>query len=283
VNRLRSNRKGETVLGLLDRRGVDFFVGTGLPGPHDEQDWQSYTTAHLDGAPGWMPVFRNFEQQVFMRDLPRNRINLARIDRFWREQGVPFDPARGFDPGRVIRERPDLAVQWRLVPPAFSRWQAERSSDDEATRIAATQRVALALALAGATRDQIEIDRELLAAQPGALAARRRLIAGFLREGRDAEAVEAARQLEARADTPRHQRFLQVAGAVAELDAAPLLDAPSAAVRALLEQARFQERNRLLTPLEVLSGIEIARVLRTMRSDAMRMEDPATHVNSLSR
>lgn len=273
VNRLRSTRPNESMLGLLDRRGVDFFVGTGLPGPHDEQDWQSYTTQHLQGAPGWLTVFRNFEQHVWLRVHPRNDANLVEIERFWADQGVPFDRRRGFDAAEIIRTKPELAVEWRLVPAAFERWQVQRTADAPATRGRAANLVGLSLHLAGAYVDQIDVDRALVAERPGALPARRRIVAALLRLGRDDEAIEAARQLAAHSTSPGDDRFLETALAVTRIDDRAIPEGARAAVRLLLEQAHFQERTRLLTPLPVMTRREIAQLVRPFEGEAMQVQN----------
>jgi hypothetical protein len=280
VNRLRSNRENETFLGLLDRRRVEFFVGTGLPGPHDEQDWQSYTTQHVDGAPGWLSVFRNFEQQVSMRATQRNHCNLARIRRFWAERAVPFDPLVGFDPGSVIRETPERAIEWRLVPPAFPQWQEQRRRGDEASRIAASNRVAqaLALALTGAYAEQIEIDRALVEARPAALAPRRRLVYALLRLGRSDEAITAPRALAKRSTSAEDTRFLETALAVARIERQAIPAEANESMRSTLEQVRFQERNRLLTPLEVVTRAEIASLVRPALGEPLLIEGPRPNV-----
>jgi hypothetical protein len=280
VNRLRSNRENETFLGLLDRRRVEFFVGTGLPGPHDEQDWQSYTTQHVDGAPGWLSVFRNFEQQVSMRATQRNHCNLARIRRFWAERAVPFDPLVGFDPGSVIRETPERAIEWRLVPPAFPQWQEQRRRGDEASRIAASNRVAqaLALALTGAYAEQIEIDRALVEARPAALAPRRRLVYALLRLGRSDEAITAPRALAKRSTSAEDTGFLETALAVARIERQAIPAEANESMRSMLEQVRFQERNRLLTPLEVVTRAEIASLVRPALGEPLLIEGPRPNV-----
>src|SRR5262245_32170884 len=66
---------GETYLDTLERRGVDVFLGVGEPpaAPVGERRPERYTTAHLEGAPGWIPVFRSIRSAVYLRANPRNR------------------------------------------------------------------------------------------------------------------------------------------------------------------------------------------------------------------
>ncbi|MGH7338496.1 MAG: hypothetical protein ACREI7_13020, partial [Myxococcota bacterium] len=88
---------GESFPALLDRLGIDLFLGIRPPevGP-PIRPWAS-TTAHLEHTPGWIPVFRNVSSAIYLRSNERNRANLARVARYYEQQGLPFDPRRGFD------------------------------------------------------------------------------------------------------------------------------------------------------------------------------------------
>jgi hypothetical protein len=59
----RGGRPGETFVETLDRRGVDIFLGVGMPPSYVRSGRRGprYTTAHLEGVPGWIPVFRSLE------------------------------------------------------------------------------------------------------------------------------------------------------------------------------------------------------------------------------
>ncbi|MCA8967706.1 MAG: hypothetical protein KDC48_22690, partial [Planctomycetes bacterium] len=113
IGALADPKGGGTVLDALDRRGVDLFFGVGFQG-----SWHPlFTTPFLERAPGWLLVSRSFRHAIYLRDVPRNAERLARVAAFYAAEGVPFDPARGLDPDRVVRERPDFAVRERLVVP----------------------------------------------------------------------------------------------------------------------------------------------------------------------
>ena len=132
VLELRGARKGETVLDVLDRRRVDVYLGMGFPGW-----WRGIrTVSHLHGVEGWRLVARSYRHSVYLRTGAAGAANLERVAAFYDREGVPFDPDTGFDPGRVIAERPDWAEAHALIPRGFARL-------DDDTR-------ALALALAGA-------------------------------------------------------------------------------------------------------------------------------------
>jgi hypothetical protein len=45
----------------------------------------------LAGAPGWILAFRSLRTAVYMRNVPRNRANRERIERYYEREAVPFD------------------------------------------------------------------------------------------------------------------------------------------------------------------------------------------------
>ena len=107
-------RPGEDFPALLDRLGIDLFLGIRLPEPARTAAAWLATTAHLENTPGWIPIFRN----LYERGLPareRAQPRQPRSDRAttMREQGVPFDRERGFDVDAVIRDAPDWAIASR--------------------------------------------------------------------------------------------------------------------------------------------------------------------------
>ena len=202
ITRRREVRPGESTLEALDRRRVDFYVGVGMPvlGAH------IYTTANLENAPGWIPVFRTPGHAIYLRANARNRENLERISAYYESEAVPFDPERGFEPDRVVAEAPSWAVAHGVLPERHEEWSAARSSADPKERFEALDALARSYALLGAYETQIALDREALAMHSDAGAARRRLVYGLLRAGRVPEALQAARDL-ARFD-PRGLRSL---------------------------------------------------------------------------
>jgi tetratricopeptide (TPR) repeat protein len=77
--------------------------------------------------------------------------------------------------------------------------------------VAALEALGLTYALAGAYREQLEVDREAIRLRPRAKAPRRRLVYALLRTGRSEEALRAAQELVALdpSDT-RSAEFLNV-------------------------------------------------------------------------
>src|SRR5262249_6195927 len=115
----RGVRDGEDLPALLDRLGIDLFLGIRLPDAGLPSRHWTATTAHLEHARGWIPIFRNAESAVYLRANERNRENLARVARYYQDQRVPFDGERGFEICRVIREAPDWAFRHGAIPQRF--------------------------------------------------------------------------------------------------------------------------------------------------------------------
>lgn len=232
----RGGRPGETLTGALDRRGVDLFVGVGLPVVPRAG---TYTTTHLEGAPGWLLVFRAIDQAVYLRANERNRDNLDRIAAWYAREGVPFDRERGLDVAAVVRERPDWAIVHRMLPVDHAELVATLEDPDEERRFRARSRLGLFYALLGAYPEQGEMDREAAKLRPRAKAPLRRLVYGLLRQGRPREALAAAQRLEALADLDaRSGRFVSVAR-------------QAAGAHTLVAIEPFVDQLPLLTPPEV--------------------------------
>jgi hypothetical protein len=201
IRERRGSEPGEDFAALLDRQRVDLFLGIRLPqirNPH--RPWY-YTTGHLERAPGWIPVFRNLTSSVHLRTHERNRANLVRVADYYARHEVPFDPGRGFDPERVIREAPDWAVEHGLVPVNFQGLAAASHTLDLARRRQALERLASLYAALGLYEQAIRLDRRVLRSDPAAVAARRRLVWSLLRLERGAEALEEAQGLAGAAPT----------------------------------------------------------------------------------
>jgi tetratricopeptide (TPR) repeat protein len=159
---------------------------------------EHYTTSHLERTPGWKMVFRNARSALYLRDHPRNAANLGRIAETYARGGVPFDPESGFDPDRVLRERPDWAIRHGLVAKSFERLRtASLSAPDRRQRVSALGRVATAYALLGLYEQAIELDAQILAMNPSEVGPRRRLVWCLLRAGRLPEARSEAQRLTA--------------------------------------------------------------------------------------
>merc|ERR1711969_225143 len=92
VNTDRGSRPGESRLDVLERRGIDLFFGVGVPtGGARTAETGIYTTASLDGAPGWIPVSRSLRHTIYLRRDACNAENLRRIADWYASQNVPFD------------------------------------------------------------------------------------------------------------------------------------------------------------------------------------------------
>jgi hypothetical protein len=180
---------GETAEAVLRRRGVDVFFGVGVPaGPARRGDTQVYTTSLLERQPGWILVSRSLRHAIYLRDDAANRSNRERIATWYRAQGVPFDAAHGFDPGRAIDEAPDWAEAWRLVPVGWSERLAASKRRVPGKTAAALETVGLSYALVGAYPEQIANDMRTIELRPRAKEPRRRLVFGLLHAGRVSEA-----------------------------------------------------------------------------------------------
>jgi hypothetical protein len=186
-----SGEGGGDALELLDRYGVDLFVGVGLPSAqHPNRPWR-YTTSHLERAENWMLVFRSLRSAVYLRRGERNRENLERISDYYAAQGVPFDPVRGLDVEQVLREAPGWGLRHGLVPRDFAR--LTRGGGLGAMR--ARDRLAGLYAALGLYERAAELDLRALALDPSRARVRRRLAWSLLRLDRTAEAAAQGRRL----------------------------------------------------------------------------------------
>ncbi|MCZ6464246.1 MAG: hypothetical protein O7A09_07895 [Proteobacteria bacterium] len=203
-------RAGETLVDLLDRRRVDVFFGVGLPTPRGATD--VYTTALLEGEPGWVRIDRGVDYAIYVRRNERNAGNLARAAAYYAERGLPFDPERGLDVGAVLRDHPEWAVAHRLLPVDRARLEAAARGGDENARFAALDTLGLFHLLAGAYEEQLAFDREAAQLRPRAVGPRRRIVYALLRLDRPGEALAAARELtRIDPDPGRAQAFERVA------------------------------------------------------------------------
>jgi hypothetical protein len=194
INRM-TRVDGESYLDVLDRREVDLFFGVRFPVVEGPGVPRVYTTAHLEGAPGWILVFRAIDHAVYLRANARNRDNLRRIADYYQREGVPFDPQRGLDVEAVIRQRPDWAVEQAMLPPDHPRLLAALDSKVSKQAFASANRLGSLYTLLGAYDSQIALDRQTSRRWPRARAPRRRLVHGLLRSGQSREALSVAREL----------------------------------------------------------------------------------------
>jgi hypothetical protein len=253
----------ETFLDVLDRRRVDLFFGVGIPMAAVGAEPSVYTTAHLEGAPGWTLVSRSVRHAIHLRSDERNRENSERIAGYYAREGVPFDPDLGLDVAAVIESRPDWAAAHSILPRGYNRLlRAAYASSDPRFRDPARELLGLIYFLLGLYEEQIEIDRETVALRPNSKAPHRRLVAGFLRESRIEEARGVARAL-ARIDPadPTSRLFEQAVGAIARLQAG----ARSAA-------HRDPSREIILNSLPVLDAAQV-RILSAAYGRADVPED----------
>jgi hypothetical protein len=222
VNFLRGARPGEGFLDVLERRQVDVFFGVGYPTPLPLHRRRVYTAAHLEDASDWLLVSRSVHHAVYLRRGERNRENLSRVAAYYAREGVPFDPARGFDVAEVIRARPDWAQRHGMLPRDYADLYAARRSPDPQTRFRALDGLGLVHALLGDYAQQVAFDRRAAALEPDRYAPRRRLVNGLFRLGRSQEALVAARKLsQLDPAEPRNALILRIAQAAAAADAEP--------------------------------------------------------------
>ncbi|MCP5042153.1 MAG: hypothetical protein GY944_14075 [bacterium] len=188
IRQRRGARPGERFVDLLDRQGVDLFLGIRLPRPKPGTSPWFYTTAHLEGEAGWIRVFRNLDSAVYVRNLPRNQANLAHISSYYHERGIAFDPQRGFDPAVAITQSLAWSIEHGLVPHYFAELRSTTNDRSSPLRLKSLAMLAEVYAALGLYELAIDIDRELLHSRPAANASHRRVVWSLLRLGRHDEA-----------------------------------------------------------------------------------------------
>jgi hypothetical protein len=219
INEQRGDTAEGSFLELLDRYEVDFFLGSGLPIQRLEAEYADYTTAHLEGAPGWIPVFRTREAAVYLRSDARNQRNRERIAAWYAREGVPFDAERGLDVATVIAARPDWAIAHGMLPLDYARLLEERSDADPALRFRALDALGACYLALGAYEAELAVDRQATALQPRARAPRRRRVFSLLRTGRSSRArIEARSLIALDPDDIASKMFLRAARRLAEAE-----------------------------------------------------------------
>jgi hypothetical protein len=193
---LRRAPAGEDVsfLDSLDRQNVDLFLGTGLARIPDANRATEYTTTHLENADGWVLVFRNLRNAVYLRDTERNRENLARVEAYYEVRKIHFDVAQGFDPIAAIESSPGWAHRHGLLAGDLRTAQATLRSQAPERRRIGLARLASIYAALGAYDRAVLFDRQQLEIADNVQAARR-LVWSLLHARRFDEAVEAAEVL----------------------------------------------------------------------------------------
>jgi hypothetical protein len=192
IRQLRGRTESETFQDVLERQRVDVFLGNRLPQAPRTNRPSIFTTAHLEASPGWLQVFRTLDSAVYVRDDARNAENLERVAHWYAAQGVPYDPARGFEPAAVIEGAPHWAMRHGLVPVNLDQLQAALYGGPSASRGQASARMAALYATLGEYRQALRLDRAQRATGPDALAAQRRIVWSLLRLDRPLEADAAA-------------------------------------------------------------------------------------------
>lgn len=212
----RGVREGETFLEALDRLDVDLFMGIRTPSVAPEGHPWVFTSGHLEGSPGWTLAFRNLMTSLYVRDGPVGRRNLARLDDYYRDNRVPFDPSVGFEPARVVEGAPRWARRHGVVPVDYPELARVTRSGSPLQRALGLDRLASIESLLREHERAIALDRELLAEAPGAHLARRRLAWNLLQRGRDEAALAVAEEAGHRGQDPLLE---QIAGLARDLDA----------------------------------------------------------------
>ena len=204
----RGERPDETFESLLDRLGIDLFLGVRVPEVgHPDRPWVS-TTAHLEHTPGWISIFRNLNSAVYLRRNERNRENLQKVARHYARLGVPFDVESGFDVTDVVAGAPAWSVARGVVPEGFSRLVHVAQRQPGAGGTASRDRLAALYAVLGVYERAARIDRSRLEEGPDDVRVRRRLVWSLLRLRRFAEAAEAANALAAQPERDGLSRLL---------------------------------------------------------------------------
>jgi len=186
----RSNRRA--AFQLLDERGVDIFLGVGLPEGYYSD---LYTIEMAARRPGWILVYRSIDHAIYLRRDLRNAENLWRLVEYYRERGIPFDFRNGISPRAVIREAPAWAIAQGMIPPGFPELAAQRESSDPEQRYRALDAIGNVYWLLGDHRAQIEADLAASKLRPEETEPRRRLANTYVRQRRFKDAERLARKL----------------------------------------------------------------------------------------
>ncbi len=194
IRERRAAATGTKYVDMLDEQGIELFVGIRLPQTKPTPQPWFHTTAHLEGEPGWVLVFRNLDSAVYLRDRESNDDNFERVASYYRERDIPFSRARGFEPAAAIEHRADWSVERGLIPPFYDQLVRNVDTGDDDDERAHRSRVVLAEvnAALGLYAEATRLDRETLRLRPRTIGAQRRLVWSLLRDRRfDAAAAQA--------------------------------------------------------------------------------------------
>jgi hypothetical protein len=269
VVNLRGVHPDEGFRDVLDRGEVDFFFGVGIPDQNPPGPMRFYTTADLEGEPGWILVHRSLDHAVYLRLAERNAENLRRIASYYAGEGIAFDPKRGLDIGALLQERPEWAIRHRMLPKNYRRLVSASRHAERTVRYRALDRLGTIHLLLGDHETQLRFDRQAIALAPGSEAPRRRQVYGLLRLGRGRDAFRAAARL-ARINPGNRAAaaFVRAAEAQMVVESSGQGDAVS--------RQETDDVKRLMRQLPVLprfgyrSGLALQRPL--LRSDAIDRE-----------
>lgn len=194
------SRPGEDFGALLDRMGYDLFLGLGFPVEPRSGRPIPCTVRHLEHEPGWLLVFRNLRNAVYLRKSPRNAANLDRIAAYYARAGVPFDRERGFDPEAVLRKATPWAIAHGLVPFDFEALVEGVRKARRAGRVdGQADRLAVLYATLGLYERALQVDRFVEKAGGADAVSAWRMLWCLAQLGRWDEAVELAEHFERRA------------------------------------------------------------------------------------
>jgi hypothetical protein len=200
----------------LDRWGVDVFFADTFP-----ERWYPERTSgfQLRRMPEWQRIYTSRNCTVYLRRSPANRENLSRVVDYYAARGVPFDPARGFDAARALREAPDWARAQRIEVADAARLETWRRGADPALRRRALAELAEHAWRIGDFAGALARGEEWLAEEPDAFAPAWQRVDALLALGRPREALEAARALAAaHPERIESERWLARAERAAALD-----------------------------------------------------------------
>ncbi len=189
----------ESYAALLDRQGIDLFLGAGYPIEATPGRPIPCTNRHLEHEPGWLLVFRNVQNAVYLRRNPRNDANLDRVADYYMRAGVPFDRERGFVVDVVAEEALPWAIEHGVVPADLAALVEHVGTQQRTKTIdAQTLRLAMLYATLGLYERALEVERLLWNVQPGDASTAWRTIWSLAQLGRWDDALAAAGALERR-------------------------------------------------------------------------------------
>ncbi|HEX5065936.1 MAG TPA: hypothetical protein VFY49_07470 [Myxococcota bacterium] len=190
----------------LDRWGVDVFFADTFPESLYPERASGFQLRRL---PEWLPIYVSRNCTVYLRRSPANRENLERVVDYYAARGVRFDPSRGFEAARALREAAAWAAEQRIALADEERFEAQRSGADPALRRAALAELAGHAWRIGDYPRALALDEAWLAEDPAAFAPAWQRVDALLSLGRPHAALAAAQALaEAHPDRIESERWL---------------------------------------------------------------------------